>query len=274
MKGSPVITVTRRKNGLALLGMFFLSLSFRSTAYCQQPPADPPESPVFLIQTAPGSKSSAAAEQSASRKYIGNIWSDQKAIWSSPFRMKRRQWLAVALPLAVGTAALLASDQSAARALPNTADQSIWSRRVSNIGAIGAMGGMVGGTMLYGKARRDPEWFKIGVSASRALADSFIVCTSLKYLTARERPTENNGEGRFWKGGDSFPSAHTMYSFTVAMVIARNPRTPKWLKVTAFGVSTVVGLARWGAQRHFPSDVVIGGVLGSLIGNYVATRQR
>jgi undecaprenyl-diphosphatase len=128
--------------------------------------------------------------------------------------------------------------------------------------------------MLYGKTRGNAEWYKIGMNAGRALADSFIVSTALKYMTARERPLDNDGAGRFWKGGDSFPSGHTTYSFAVAMVIVRSKHTPKWLKVTSIGISTAVGLARWGSQRHFPSDVLVGGVLGSLIGNYVAVHGR
>jgi len=132
----------------------------------------------------------------------------------------------------------------------------------------------VGGAMLYGRVKGNSGWQKIGISASQALVDSFIVGTTLKYTTARERPTSNDGEGRFWKGGDSFPSGHTMYSFAVAMTIVRSRQAPKWLKVTSLGISAAVGLARWGAERHFPSDVFVGGMLGGLIGNYVGALRR
>jgi membrane-associated phospholipid phosphatase len=128
----------------------------------------------------------------------------------------------------------------------------------------------VGGTMLVGKKQEDSKLFKVGVAASQALIDSVIVNTCLKYGTARERPLQNEREGRFWKGGDSFPSGHTMHSFAMALVVVRSHRTPKWLKVTSLGVATAVGFSRWGAQRHFPSDIFVGGVLGGLIGTYVA----
>jgi methylglyoxal reductase len=35
---------------------------------------------------------------------------------------------------------------------------------------------------------------------------------------------------------------------------------------------TAVSLSRWAGQKHFPSDIFVGSVLGGLIGNYVATR--
>jgi membrane-associated phospholipid phosphatase len=187
--------------------------------------------------------------------------------------MDRHQWLSIALPLAAGTAALLASDEKAMKLLPNAPRQVTWYQRSSNIGVY-ALGGIVGGTMLVGKKKRDSELFKVGIMASEALLNSVFVTTSLKYITARERPLENNGEGRFWKGGDSFPSGHTMYSFAMAVVIARNQRTPKWLKITSLGVATAVGFTRWGAEKHFPSDVLVGGVLGGLIGNFAAHQSR
>ena len=74
------------------------------------------------------------------------------------------------------------------------------------------------------------------------------------------------------KGSDSFPSGHATHSWAAAMVIARNPHAPGWLKVTACFVATAVSLSRWAGQKHFPSDIFVGSVLGGLIGNYVATR--
>jgi membrane-associated phospholipid phosphatase len=114
----------------------------------------------------------------------------------------------------------------------------------------------------------------VGRLASEALLDSMIVGYGVKYMTARERPLENDGQGRFWKGGDSFPSGHAIHSWAVAMAIARDSSSPKWLKITSFGLATGVSLSRWGAQKHFPSDILVGGVFGGLIGNYVATRPR
>jgi membrane-associated phospholipid phosphatase len=206
------------------------------------------------------------------KKFLGDIWSDQKGIWSSPLHMNRCQWFSIALPLSAGTAALLAVDQQAMNVLPNTPGQVKWSGRISNIGVIYAVGTIVGGTMIVGKKKGDSELFQIGVKAGQALVDSLIVNTFLKYGTARERPLENDGQGRFWKGGDSFPSGHTMHAFAMAMVVVRSRRSPAWLKVTSLGVATAVGFSRWSAQRHFPSDIFVGGVLGGLIGNYVAGR--
>ncbi len=164
-------------------------------------------------------------------------------------------------------------DEDAAKWLPNTDDQVKWSKRVSQIGTIYTLGGIVGGTMLAGKKKNDQELFNVGKSSARALVDSIIINYGLKFATGRERPLENDGQGRFWKGSDGFPSGHAMDSFAVATVIARSPKTPMWLKITSYTVATAVSLSRLGVRRHFPSDIYAGAILGSLVGNYVATHQ-
>jgi hypothetical protein len=178
----------------------------------------------------------------------------------------------IALPFVAGTAGLMAVDRSAAKWLPNTPDQVKWSKRVSQLGALYTLGGAVGGLMLVGKKKDDSEIFNTGRQSARALINATIVNYSLKFTTARERPTDNDGQGRFWKGSDSFPSGHTMESWAIAAVIVRS-KSPKWFKITTCAVATAISLSRWGAQKHFPSDIFAGAIMGGLIGNYVATHQ-
>jgi hypothetical protein len=49
--------------------------------------------------------------QDSPRVFLRDVWHDQKVIWTSPVRMNRRQGLGIALPLAAGTAALIATDR-------------------------------------------------------------------------------------------------------------------------------------------------------------------
>jgi membrane-associated phospholipid phosphatase len=249
--------------------IILLVFCFCGLSYGQEPAGGSPETTAPTDATPP--KSTQAANDSVPKQFLKDIWTDQKAMWTSPFHMNRRQWATIALPLAAGTAALIATDQDAANWLPNTPDQVKWSKRVSNIGAAYTLGGMVGGTLLVGWKSHDSQISDIGRSSARALVDSVIVSYALKFATARERPTQNDGQGRFWKGSNSFPSAHAMDSWAVAMVVARNRKSPTWLKVTSCALATAVSLSRWGARKHFPSDILVGGVLGGLIGNYVAT---
>jgi membrane-associated phospholipid phosphatase len=256
----------RSKVGLVFLVLLFLFWTREGNGQATGDATQLVETQPVVSQLQPAGESNSGPKQ-----FFHTLWSDQKLLWTSPFRMNGGDAVTIALPLVAGTAGLMATDQDAANLLPNTPDQVKWSKRVSQIGALYTLGGVVGGLMLVGKKKDEPEIFNTGRSSARALVNAAIVNYGIKFAAARERPLENDGKGRFWKGGSSFPSGHSMHTWAVAVVIARS-KSPKWLKITACTVATVVSLSRWGAQKHFPSDIVAGSVLGGLIGNYVATR--
>ncbi len=212
--------------------------------------------------------------RSAARLFLRDIWTDQKAIWSSPVRITRRQFFTIVLPLTAVTAGLIATDEEAGQLLPNTPDQVLWCNRVSKFGAVYTLGGLVGGGMVVGGIKHKPELVKLGRLSAEAFVNSVIVNYAIKEATARERPDQNDGQGRFWKGGVSFPSGHAMNSWSVASAVARYPQSPRWVAIASYTVATIVSLSRWGARKHFPSDIVVGSVLGGLIGDYVARRPR
>ena len=110
-----------------------------------------------------------------------------------------------------------------------------------------------------------------GIIGVQAIADAAIVGVVMKFATQRERPYQNL-EGRFWNSpsvlNSSFPSEHSLLSWTAATVIAEEYPRPltRWL---AYGLAAAVSGSRVAAERHFPSDAVIGIAAGYLIGHYV-----
>src|SRR5205085_7301394 len=78
----------------------------------------------------------------------------------------------------------------------------------------------------------------------------------------------HGGGGFFQPGGTSFPSGHASTSFAIATVIAHE--YPGWFtQFASYGMATAISLARVSGQKHFPSDVFIGGTIGYLIGRSV-----
>ncbi len=213
-------------------------------------------------------------ERSAAAQFMRDIWTDQKAIWTSPFRMSRKQVFTLALPLGAATAGLIATDSKTANYLSNSSDQVLWSQRVSNFGAIYTLGFVTGGPLVGGKITHKPRYSRIGRLSAEALVSAILTNYALKAITQRERPDQGNGNGSFWVGGQSFPSGHAMNSWAVAIAVARSPQCPRWFAVTSYAMATAISLSRWSAHKHFPSDILVGGVLGGLIGNYVARRPR
>jgi PAP2 superfamily protein len=91
----------------------------------------------------------------------------------------------------------------------------------------------------------------------------------------RERPNEGNGQGDFWPHGTrsygldgAFPSGHAAASFALARVIASEYPT-KRVQPAAYAFAFAISASRVTARQHFPSDVLVGGTFGYLIGGYV-----
>ncbi len=184
--------------------------------------------------------------------------------------MSPRQAWTLALPLAAGTAALKSADRAAVDALPGTAAQRDWSRRVSLIGSMAGLAAATAGTTAYGHYTGRPAWSHLGRDAALALCSSLAVTYAIKGATWRERPDAPGSRGSFYSGGDSFPSGHAMTSFAVASAVAAHAGAPKWLKILLLGTATAISVSRVTGYRHWPSDVYFGAFSGVLIGRSIA----
>lgn len=118
--------------------------------------------------------------------------------------------------------------------------------------------------MLFYKPTR-----KAGVAGLLALAIGFL-CTNvvLKHLVGRPRPwLDVAGLIPIVQEGDpnSFPSGHTCASFAAA---AAWWKLAPWkgMKVTGLVMAACMGLSRLYVGVHYPSDVLVGALVGTLSG--------
>jgi len=88
--------------------------------------------------------------------------------------------------------------------------------------------------------------------------------SSLKSATGRTRPNERNDS--------SFPSAHASGAFSFATLTSRNvdamhlsPITRKVLRYSANTVAAATAWARVEAEKHYPTDVLVGAALGHFL---------
>jgi hypothetical protein len=202
-------------------------------------------------------------------KLARNTILDQKEIWASPFHMRRQDakwWLL----LGAATGGLIAADHTLSKELPNTKDQVAFSGHVSQLGATYTVYPLAAGFYLEGAFFHDPKARETGVLSAEAIGDSLIVVELLKLATGRERPLEGSGKGHFFQWGrDGFPSGHAIQSWAVASVIAHEYHNNKLVPILAYGVATIVSVSRFSAQKHWASDIVLGGGMGWFIGRYV-----
>jgi membrane-associated phospholipid phosphatase len=198
--------------------------------------------------------------------FLKNLLSDQKAIWSSPAHLRWADgtWL---FPLAAVTAGMFATDRAVPPAL--STDQNKLHRYVSisNYGLY-SMIGAGGGLYLWSKISHDDHQRETGILAGEAAIDALAVDTGLKYAFGRARPYQEQGLGNFFQGGTSFPSDHSAVAWSIASVLAHEyPGT--LTQIAAYGLATAVSASRVVGKQHFPSDVLVGGAIGWLIGRQV-----
>ncbi len=202
------------------------------------------------------------------KKLVANIILDQKEIWTSPFRMHKgdaKWWLG----FGAATAALIATDHRTIDTFENSKGQIAWGNRISNVGATYTLIPLVAGFYAYGVWRDEPKPREVGILGTEALLDSLIVVEVLKPIFGRERPDATRERAHFFDGGGSFPSGHAIESWTLASLISHEYHNTIMVPITAYGLATVVSLSRFAAQRHFASDILVGGAMGWFIGRYV-----
>ena len=195
---------------------------------------------------------------------------DQEQIWTSPLKLRfsDAQWL---VPLAGATTWLVQTDATYSRQLshnPSTLS------RYNNLStaSVGALIGGAGGMWLLGHVKHNEHWSETGFLAGEAALNSLVVVESLKYPLGRERPYQGNGDGPFFQGGVSFPSEHAAAAWAVAGVIAHE--YPKTLtKIMVYSLASLVDVSRVRARQHFPSDVLIGSVIGNLVAQNIYTHH-
>ena len=95
-----------------------------------------------------------------------------------------------------------------------------------------------------------------GTLAAAAFMESGTIAYALKQIVGRRRPLSESER-------DSFPSGHVTLAFTMATVGGHEyPRLRIPLYAAAFGTA----FARVYLGRHYPSDAIMGALIGTLVG--------
>lgn len=205
---------------------------------------------------------------------LKDIAQDQAGIWTSPLRIQSRDalWL---VPFAGATGVALHYDAQAQQELGIEKSRIDTSNIISGFGSTYAT--LAGGAGVYflGLGTHNDHLAETGRLGAEAVIDATLVVEALKLATSRERPNEGTGQGGFWPHGTrsyeldgSFPSGHAAASWALARVIASEyPSKP--VQVAAYAFALAISASRVTARQHFPSDVLVGGTFGYLIGGYV-----
>jgi len=198
--------------------------------------------------------------------HMTDFVNDQRQIWTSPshLRLSDANWL---VPLGGITAGLFVTDREYSASLNQNPTTIKHYKDLSNYGIAGLIGGGAG-LYLLSFPTHNERWRETGFLAGEATLNSLLTVEALKYSLGRQRPYQGNGSGAFFQRGTSFPSEHAAAAWSIAGVFAHEyPGTLP--TILAYGAASAVSLSRVQGRQHFPSDVLVGSVLGYLISQKV-----
>ena len=110
--------------------------------------------------------------------------------------------------------------------------------------------------------------------AGAAVALATGINSGLKYSIGRKRPdvAGTNLEFRPFSGSNSFPSGHTAAAFAIATAIA-DQTTDGWSDYLLYGAAGLTAISRINDNRHWTSDVLIGGLIGHLSAKWIGRQM-
>lgn len=129
--------------------------------------------------------------------------------------------------------------------------------------------------LLYVIGRKyNLQLYEIGRSLLIGLVSAGIAVQVLKHLIGRARPRLTDTPlfiGPSLKSGyDSFPSGHTTLAFCLALILSHH--LPKYRSLF-YVFAVIVGLVRVEGLSHFPSDVLGGAMVGTIVGSVVLKKM-
>jgi membrane-associated phospholipid phosphatase len=270
--------VIRRQIGILGAALLFGVGTVR-VSFAQEQGTGPAVSETVSEKRNPSSRTDAPPDMGAIAKtsqgtrmgLAGRFLDDQRTIWTGPARLRfsDMEWL---VPLSGITAGLFVTDREFSKHLSQNPTTISHYKTLSNAGVAALLGG-AGGMWLLGHAKHNEHWSETGFLAGEAALNSLVAVEGLKYSLRRERPFQGDGSGSFFQsGGTSFPSAHAAAAWSVAGVITHEYPGPL-TKIMAYGLASLVSVSRLKAHQHFPSDVLVGSVIGNLVAQNIYSRH-
>jgi hypothetical protein len=277
---------SRAPAAAAILVLVALS-SLQARADATDDPAPP------AAENRPAAENATADLPAAEKPYwrtnlFGRFFTGQKYLFTTwwPSEFKRP---AFSVPLLAGTALAITSSHDAGegpdvqlerRFSEWTDDRNTTSAHLFTSLGNGATGAvLLGTTWLVGRWSGHDKLSEASSLSAEALLDVGLYSVVLKGISARTRPSAG-ATGDFLEfhpdageSPDSFPSGHAMGAFAVATVFSGVYKEHRWVPWVAYGAAGLVGASRVALGRHFPSDVIVGGILGNSFGRMVVTRQ-
>ncbi len=204
---------------------------------------------------------------------------DARALVTAPLRMTGEDWFKVGAGAAV-VGGFVAADHSIQDWVDRNNKSTTGKKVADGFNTFGnpvTMAGVNIGVIAIGLANQSyggGSWIKeAGLVGLEAEGFAVVAAELLSNATGRARPEKHQGATNFrpFSGNTSFGSSHAAASFAVAAVFAdRFDPAIGWL---SYGVATAVAASRVYTDKHFASDVIVGGLIGWGMGKFISRQH-
>jgi membrane-associated phospholipid phosphatase len=136
-----------------------------------------------------------------------------------------------------------------------------------------------GGIYLHGILAGNKANEKIGFEIGESAIFTGLLTLLLKYSFGRERPRENSDAFSFqpfsFKGDNflSINSGHTALGFSLSTVLAKNTDN-NLIKAVFYLPAFLTAFSRVYQNHHWFSDVLLGGIIGYSVGEFVTKQHK
>ncbi|MCX5792322.1 MAG: phosphatase PAP2 family protein [Elusimicrobia bacterium] len=213
--------------------------------------------------------------------YGKRFWEDLKELPGKPGTWSKSQWYLAGGVLAVTGGALLV-DENIRRF--NEKHRSEGWRNLSfastHFGDVTYQVPIISGFYLGGLAFGSMTMRKIAADATEAsIIAAFLINPALCFITGRALPKAHEEPGKFVPfrlHRFSFPSGHTSAAFALASVLDVDLRSAfgYWQTPLLYGIAVSVAHSRVYDDKHYLSEVILGGAIGWSIGTWIASKDR
>ena len=135
------------------------------------------------------------------------------------------------------------------------------------------------GFSVYALYNGDNTAHKIAFEIAQAACYTFYVNSPIKVIIGRARPYLNQGNQTYvpfsnYTNPDhqSLPSGHTAIVLALTTVLSRNAK-PTWLKILAYVPAALSLVGRVYLDKHWTSDVLLGGAVGYFTATWVVDQH-
>lgn len=201
--------------------------------------------------------------------FFGYLADDAKTFLMAPAEFKTADWLITA-GLAGGLGVLFWQDENISRTFKSHKGNNL----SDNLAFLGNHSGeetvvapLLASVWLTGYLIDNQRMQKTFFYSLETLALSAVCTQVIKYSAGRARPYLNLGSDEFIglnKKADynSFPSGHTQTAFAVASTFALEYQDNLWVAIPAYTLAATTAYARIRDNKHWPSDVFTGAMIG------------